>query len=169
MNNEKNEKLDGMIVECIIHKGISWKALHSRCFIYRIPGGFIARNIHPDKLSADCDAVYVCNRDEYLSHAELLMRTSLSFVDKPSSIKPSLSATYPEYYKDVSGLTEMDVYTVHQIFGIDDPSGCLQHASKKILLSGVRTGRKSRYKDIKEARDTLTRKLELMELNNDAR
>lgn len=70
---------------------------------------------------------------------------------------------YPEYYKDVSDIESMDVYEVHNRFNIDDPSGCIQHASKKLLLSGVRTGGKGKYKDIKEARDTLTRWLEINE------
>ena len=73
----------------------------------------------------------------------------------------SLTQKYPAYYKDVSHLDEIDVYAVHHIFNIQDPSGALQHASKKILLSGARTGGKSAFKDIKEARDTLTRWLQL--------
>lgn len=73
----------------------------------------------------------------------------------------SLSAKYPKYYKDVGGFKEVDVYAVHMLFNLNDPSGCLHHASKKLLLSGVRTGGKSTYKDIKEARDTLTRWLQL--------
>lgn len=68
---------------------------------------------------------------------------------------------YPKYYKDVSTLNHIDVYAIHQLFAIDDPSGAIQHASKKLLLSGVRTGNKSKYKDIKEARDTLNRWLEM--------
>lgn len=78
----------------------------------------------------------------------------------------SLSAKYPKYYKSVGNLTEIDVYAVHHLFQIQDPSGCLQHASKKLLLSGVRTGGKSAYDDIKEARDTLTRWLQLNETNH---
>jgi hypothetical protein len=74
---------------------------------------------------------------------------------------PKLSDLYPKYYKDVSGLTEIDVYAVHHLFGIDDPSGAIHHASKKLLLSGVRTGGKSKYDDVKEARDTLTRWLDM--------
>ena len=74
---------------------------------------------------------------------------------------PSLSKQYPKYYKDVRMLDELDVYAVHQVFNIQDPSGAIQHASKKLLLSGVRTGGKSKREDIKEARDTLTRWLEL--------
>lgn len=72
-----------------------------------------------------------------------------------------MSLKYPKYYKSVSGLEEIDVYTVHQLFNIEDPSGCIQHASKKLLLSGVRTGGKSKIEDIQEARDTLTRFLQL--------
>lgn len=75
--------------------------------------------------------------------------------------KPKLADLYPNYYKDVGELTEIDVYAVHFLFNIQDPSGAIQHASKKLLLSGVRTGGKSIFKDIREARDTLTRYLEL--------
>lgn len=78
----------------------------------------------------------------------------------------SLSDKYPQYYKSVGHLTEIDVYAVHQLFSIQDSSGCLQHSSKKLLLSGVRTGGKSAYHDIKEARDTLTRWLQLNPENN---
>ena len=63
-------------------------------------------------------------------------------------------------------LDELDVYAVHQVFNIQDPSGAIQHASKKLLLSGVRTGGKSKRDDIKEARDTLTRWLQLDEQMN---
>ncbi len=73
----------------------------------------------------------------------------------------SLSSKYPKYYKSVGKLTEIDVYAVHHLFQINDPAGCIQHASKKLLLSGVRTGGKSAYKDIQEASDTLLRWLQL--------
>lgn len=68
---------------------------------------------------------------------------------------------YPKYFKDVSDITELDVYRVHQLFNVQDASGALQHASKKILLSGVRTGGKNFYKDVQEARDALNRWLEM--------
>lgn len=73
----------------------------------------------------------------------------------------SLSTLYPKYYKDVSGVEEIDVYATHLLFGVEDASGAIQHASKKLLLSGVRTGGKSKFDDIREARDTLSRWLEL--------
>ena len=72
-----------------------------------------------------------------------------------------MKGKYPKYYKDVSELTEIDVYQTHELFQIQDCSGCIQHASKKLLLSGVRTGGKSKADDIKEARDTLTRWLQI--------
>ena len=75
----------------------------------------------------------------------------------------SLANLYPKYFKSVAHLKEVDVYAVHNLFGINDPSGAIQHASKKLLLSGVRTGGKSKYQDIREARDTLNRWLELNE------
>lgn len=84
-------------------------------------------------------------------------------VDKESTTlaNQSLSQVYPKYYKSVGDMVEIDVYAVHLLFNIQDPSGCLQHSSKKLLLSGARTGGKSTYKDVKEARDTLTRWLQL--------
>ena len=75
----------------------------------------------------------------------------------------SLEERYPQYYKSVRHLEHVDVYQVHQLFGIEDCSGCIQHASKKLLLSGARTGGKPKRKDIEEARDTLTRWLEIQE------
>lgn len=80
----------------------------------------------------------------------------------------SMSERYPAYYKDVGDLTEVDVYAVHNLFQINDSSGCLHHASKKLLLSGARTGNKSAYQDIKEARDTLTRWLQINEKQSKA-
>lgn len=84
----------------------------------------------------------------------------LKNADNPTQL---LSEKYPQYYKCVGNLTEIDVYAIHHLFNLHDPSGCLHHSSKKLLLSGVRTGGKSAYKDIKEARDTLTRWLQLNE------
>ncbi len=89
--------------------------------------------------------------------------------DLPNKLSPvPMHELYPNYYMDCRHLDSIDVYGVHDLFGVKDESGCLQHAGKKILLSGQRNGGKSLYQDIKEARDTLTRKLQLMEQNNEA-
>lgn len=86
-----------------------------------------------------------------------------SYLLVQSTLAPdeSMSFKYPKYYKDVSELNEIDVYEVHELFQIQDCSGAIQHASKKLLLSGVRTGGKSKFDDIREARDTLNRWLEI--------
>ena len=88
------------------------------------------------------------------------MKKIFNMIGAPSH-QPSMSELYPKYYKDFSDVDEADVYLVHDRFNIQDPSGCLHHASKKLLLSGVRTGGKSKYDDVREARDTLNRWLEI--------
>jgi len=87
--------------------------------------------------------------------------TNAAFYSLSNPAQEEMSVRYPKYYKDVSDHSEIDVYAVHHLFNIQDPSGCIQHASKKLLLSGVRTGGKSVFKDITEARDTLSRWLQL--------
>uniref|UniRef100_A0AB39AI69 Uncharacterized protein n=1 Tax=Pseudomonas phage vB_PaeS_HTN2 TaxID=3236647 RepID=A0AB39AI69_9VIRU len=73
-----------------------------------------------------------------------------------------MSDRYKKYFKPVpQGVKEIDVYMVHKMFGLNDLSGALHHASKKILLSGVRTGGKGVLEDITEARDALTRWINL--------
>lgn len=81
--------------------------------------------------------------------------------DSGSAVPSSLATIYPRYYKDVSALDALDVYAVCQLFAITDPSGAVHHAVKKLLLSGSRNGGKPMHQDIKEARDTLNRWLEL--------
>lgn len=63
------------------------------------------------------------------------------------------------YKKDVSHLKTIDVYRVLELFNVTDP--CLQHAAKKILCAGNRDG-KSQEQDIREAIDTLNRKLQMI-------
>lgn len=68
---------------------------------------------------------------------------------------------YPHYFKDVSDLKWLDVYQVCKLFPIKDDSGAISHARKKLLVCGGRGGGKNMLKDIKEARDTLNRYLEI--------
>lgn len=77
-----------------------------------------------------------------------------------------LAKRYPKYYKAVPpsiSPNEIDTYVINMMFPVDDPSGCILHARKKLLVPGVRSGGKSLIKDVEEARDTLTRFLYLME------
>lgn len=59
----------------------------------------------------------------------------------------------------------LDTYAVHHAFNIQDPSGCLQRASRLILLSGQMNDEAETPKgvDIVEARNMLTRWLQLNE------
>jgi len=83
-------------------------------------------------------------------------------INSTKPVKQSLAVEYPKYYKAVpEGVDAIDTYTLNQMFPVDDPSGCILHARKKLLVPGVRSGGKSFYKDVKEARDTLNRWLEL--------
>ena len=75
---------------------------------------------------------------------------------KDGSYKPKHS----HYHKDVSQYDTIDVYAVCKIFDVQDTSGCLQHAIKKLLVTGQR-GYKDRQTDIQNAIDTLNRLLEL--------
>lgn len=73
-----------------------------------------------------------------------------------------LVAKYPKYHRPIpAGATSLDTYAVNAMFPVDDPTGCILHARKKLLVPGVRTGGKSLRDDVKEARDTLTRYLEI--------
>lgn len=74
-----------------------------------------------------------------------------------------MTKKHSHYYKDVTNLTEVDVYRVCQLFGINDPSGALQHAIKKLLVAGGRGAGKDETRDIREAIDTLTRYIEMKE------
>lgn len=109
------------------------------------------------------DFCSACGQIELGFHVEAAekLAASLPQLKLPVAQPESMSARYPKYYKSVGDLQEVDVYAVHMLFEVDDPSGALQHASKKLLLSGCRTGGKSAFDDVREARDTLNRWLEL--------
>lgn len=78
----------------------------------------------------------------------------------------SLAELYPKYYKAVpAGVNpaEVDTYVINMMFPVDDDSGCVVHARKKLLIPGVRSGGKTLLKDVIEARDTLNRFIALHE------
>ena len=100
--------------------------------------------------------------DGYISTCEILDDYELVGTDtleqgrKDDSAKPKHS----HYHKDVSQYDTIDIYAVCKIFDVQDTSGCLQHAIKKLLVTG-RRGHKDRQTDIQNAIDTLNRLLEL--------
>lgn len=61
---------------------------------------------------------------------------------------------HAHYFKDVSGLSHIDVYRILELYGVTHP--CIQHAIKKLLVSGGR-GAKDATQDVREAMDTLER------------
>jgi len=70
-----------------------------------------------------------------------------------------IAKKHPHYHKDVRHLESVDVYRVLELFGVTSPT--LQHAVKKLLVSGRRGGGKDQIKDVKEAIDSLERFLEM--------
>lgn len=69
-------------------------------------------------------------------------------------------ADYPHYKKNVSHLKMIDVYRILDLYNVKDQA--VGHAIKKLLCAGDRGG-KDFNQDIKEAFDTLKRKLEMIE------
>jgi DNA-binding protein Fis len=65
---------------------------------------------------------------------------------------------HSHYFKDVSGVDQIDVYAVLRLFDVTDP--CLQHIVKKALCAG-RRGAKDWAKDVQEIADTANRLIEL--------
>lgn len=99
---------------------------------------------------------------------QIAERAANATADAPSEPAKSdvvaLAQKYPKYYKAVPPGVDpnaVDTYAIAQMFPVDDPSGAILHARKKLLIPGVRSGGKSMRKDIIEARDTLSRWLDL--------
>lgn len=95
--------------------------------------------------------------EEISAIEELLSRMVSEPIDEPEDILgySKFKNLYPKYHKDVSDLDTIDIYKIHELFDINDPSGRIHHASKKLLLAGSRNGGKAKFQDIREARDTL--------------
>lgn len=68
----------------------------------------------------------------------------------------SQDKAHGHYYKDISKFDELDVYLLCKIYNIQDETGCIHHALKKLLVLGGR-GHKDRKTDLQNAIDTLVR------------
>lgn len=66
---------------------------------------------------------------------------------------------HAHYYKNVSNLDWIDVYRVIDLFGVKD--ACLQHAIKKLLVTGGRDGNKSSEQDVRDVIASCNRWLEM--------
>lgn len=67
-----------------------------------------------------------------------------------------MARDFRAYWKELpEHWVAIDTYRVNRLFPVEDHSGQLLHARKKLLVPGCRTGGKSVYQDIKEAHRTL--------------
>ena len=97
--------------------------------------------------------------EEYCFSKELDKILNGAFVVDTKS--DGVERKHSHYFKDVRHLDYIDVYQVCKLFPIDDDSGAITHARKKLLVAGGRGAGKDMIKDITEARDTLNRYLQI--------
>lgn len=109
----------------------------------------------------------LARREAFEADCDREVRQTICLDDTPLPAEPVSESVntrkHSHYFKSVAHLTEIDVYRVCERFGIDDASGATQHAIKKLLLAGGRGGGKGRAKDLREAIDTMSRLLEMMQ------
>lgn len=67
---------------------------------------------------------------------------------------------HSHYHKDVEHLKTIDVYRTLELFGVTDQA--LGHAIKKLLCAGKRGAGKTFEQDVREAVDTLNRRLQML-------
>lgn len=67
---------------------------------------------------------------------------------------------HSHYFKDVSKYDVIDVYAICKIFDVQDNTGCIHHAIKKLLVTGER-GHKDRREDLQNVVDTISRLIEI--------
>ncbi len=73
--------------------------------------------------------------------------------EKPNKYIRQISAV-----DDFNGFMNVDIYAVIEAFGVKCPA--TQHAIKKLLCAGIR-GQKSTAQDLEEARESITRAIQL--------
>lgn len=75
--------------------------------------------------------------------------------------EPANAAAFPHYYRRVpAGVSHLDVYRVCDMFEVR--RSAVAHAIKKLLCSGVR-GSKDELRDLREARASIDRQIEMLE------
>lgn len=77
-----------------------------------------------------------------------------------------MSDKHSHYHKDVSHLKSVDVYRVLELFGVTDQA--LGHAIKKLMCAGQRGAGKTFEQDVREAVDTLNRRLQMLAEDDNA-
>ena len=70
---------------------------------------------------------------------------------------------FPAYWREIpQSWRYIDTYRINELFPVDDDSGAVLHARKKLLVCGTRTGGKAAETDLREAVSTLECKLNNM-------
>lgn len=73
------------------------------------------------------------------------------------------SRKFPAYWRPIpASWRYIDTYRINELFPVDDDSGAVLHARKKLLVCGTRTGGKAPATDLREAVSTLECKLNNM-------
>lgn len=130
----------------------------------------VSKGLHADKcwqccarnnvlLCAKLTKEYDCSYHKVIFVPYKVKEDSNNFSDKSSEahkIKPQEpeQPKHNHYFKDVSKLNKVDVYRIIDLYEITDP--CIQHAVKKLLVTGGR-GYKDIFTDIQDVIDTLER------------
>jgi DNA-binding protein Fis len=122
-------------------------AFYAGLMVVKIGSGFDAtdwKNSKIERLSDTCiDDMGIANFQKKCQRKEATVR---------------VNRKHSHYFKDVSGVDQIDVYAVLRLFEVTDP--CLQHIVKKALCAG-RRGAKDWAKDVQEIADTANRLIEL--------
>lgn len=119
--------------------------------------------INPDTEGATLVCTYWDDDNYYFYLHEVVLympvqpETVFTKSEQPNSVNESKKHSH--YYKDVSHLSSIDVYRVIDLFEVSNP--CIQHAIKKLLVSGGRGGGKDTTKDWQEAIDSISRALQM--------
>lgn len=133
------------------------------------------------QLRSDADFVCAITSIKYYKNDHILIDTDLSkdnrygmhssftkgvfthyFEPKERTTKDDSSKPkHSHYHKDVSDYDTIDIYVICDLY-VNDNSGCIQHAVKKLLCCGNR-GVKDNVKDLQEAIDTIQRKIEILQ------
>lgn len=111
-------------------------------------------------MSAVCKSIGCCNP---ASAGDFCIPCVNREVDHPDATTQTLAERYPDQYRALGDYSEIDVYGVLHLFEIPDLSGCLQQATMKLLMTGTS---QQLYRDVREARDHLTRWLQLNQESN---
>lgn len=112
--------------------------------------------------SITVSGVWALSEVPYDGKTAIVTRSQWMLACRAAAVKPNdewaaqQSEKYPAYWRAIPAhWTHLDTYRINQLFPVEDDSGAILHARKKLLLPGVRTGQKGILKDVTEAVSTL--------------